>query len=425
MNLPERGWPKILYCAAFGSAAAALFSIAFSQILLGLALLAYLVERPRLALPRWMLPLGLFAVWTLLSWLAGGAEASGLPQIRKLYVLTLLPLIYVSFRGAGDFRALALAWLAAGSLAGVRACWQFGAKWAHAAQTGDNFYRGYVADRITGFMSHWMTFSSQMMFVLLAGMCLLLWGRLEKRLKWFAVAACAISGTALVLGFTRGIWLAAAAACLYLLARWRPWAMAVLPLAVVAAVAVGPESLRTRVTSIARPQGTLDSNQHRIVSWATGVEMIKAHPIFGVGLEGVKGRFKSYVPARFRGPLPEGFYGHLHNIYLQYAAERGIPAAILMTWFLVWPAVLWFRMSRRLTVAALNRANGPPAALWALNLGTAAVIGILVTGFFEHNLGDSEVLSLALSVLGATGAVEREARVSAGAGTALPPAGVP
>lgn len=404
MDLPEGRWQKILYCAAFGSAAAALFSIAISQILLGLAILAFFFVRPRLDLPGWFIPLGLFILWTLLSLFAGGALLDGWPQIRKLYVLALLPLVYLSFRGVRDFQALAVVWLVAGSAAALRSCWQFAGKWLHAAQTGDDFYRSYVADRITGFMSHWMTFSSQMMFVFLAALCLLFWARLDRRLRWLALFACTVSGAALVLGFTRGVWLAAAAATLFLLARWRPWAILALPLALIAITAAGPESLRARITSMVRPQGQLDSNQHRIVSWSTGLAMVEAHPLLGVGPEQVRLQFKSYVPKRFSGPLPVGFYGHLHNIYLQYAAERGIPATIFMVSFLIWPAWIWFRTSRRL----------PPdhPALWALNLGIAMVIGVLVTGVFEHNLGDSEVLTLTLAVLGATGAAHRESAAS-------------
>jgi len=34
-------------------------------------------------------------------------------------------------------------------------------------------------------------------------------------------------------------------------------------------------------------------------------------------------------------PLPIGWYGHLHNIYLQYAAERGIPTMLMMMWMLL------------------------------------------------------------------------------------------
>ena len=62
--------------------------------------------------------------------------------------------------------------------------------------------------------------------------------------------------------------------------------------------------------------------------------MIRAHPWFGMGPEEVKLQFNNYVPADIPRPLPEGWYGHLHNIYLQYAAERGIPTMLLMLWML-------------------------------------------------------------------------------------------
>lgn len=396
MTLPEGLWPRILLCAAFGSAAAALFSIAISQILLGLAIVAFIVTGPRLALPNWFIPLGLFILWTLISYFAASDLRIGLPQIRKLYVLALLPLVYISFRGVSDFKALAVVWMIAGSAAALRSCYQFAEKWLRAARAGENFYQSYIADRITGFMSHWMTFSSQMMFVFLTALCLLLWGRLERRLRLLAIFTLSVTGAALVLGFTRGVWLAAAAACLFLLARWRPWAVLALPVLLLGVTLAGPESLRSRITSIARPQGQLDSNQHRIVSWTTGLKMIEAHPLLGLGPEQVGRQFDSYVPSTFRRPLPTGFYGHLHNIYLQYSAERGIPAAVFMVAFLVWPAALWFRASRALP-------PGDPS-FWALNLGIAVIIGVLVTGFFEHNLGDSEVLSLTLATLAATAA---------------------
>ena len=33
-------------------------------------------------------------------------------------------------------------------------------------------------------------------------------------------------------------------------------------------------------------------------------------------------------------PLPKGWYGHLHNFYLQFAAERGLPALAFVLWML-------------------------------------------------------------------------------------------
>ena len=55
--------------------------------------------------------------------------------------------------------------------------------------------------------------------------------------------------------------------------------------------------------------------------------MIRAHPILGLGPEQVGKVFLAYVPPDILSPLPKGWYGHLHNIYLQFAAERGLPAS--------------------------------------------------------------------------------------------------
>ena len=120
--------------------------------------------------------------------------------------------------------------------------------------------------------------------------------------------------------------------------------------------------------------------------------MVEAHPWFGLGPEQIRTQFDRYVPADVRRPLPNGFYGHLHNIYVQYAAERGIPALLFMLCLIgmagfdflraIWRA----RQTRSLEIATLHG-------------GVAVIIGILVGGCFEYNLGDSEVLMMFLSVL--------------------------
>ena len=63
--------------------------------------------------------------------------------------------------------------------------------------------------------------------------------------------------------------------------------------------------------------------------------MIEKHPWFGVGPEEVRLQFNDYVPPDVPRPLPTGWYGHLHNIYLQYAAERGIPTMLMLMWALI------------------------------------------------------------------------------------------
>ncbi len=86
--------------------------------------------------------------------------------------------------------------------------------------------------------------------------------------------------------------------------------------------------LRDRVLSVFKPQqNVVDSQPTRAALRATGWEMIKAHPLVGVGPEQVKVRFGDYAPPSVPRPFPtEWSIGHLHNVYIQYAAERGLPA---------------------------------------------------------------------------------------------------
>ena len=73
--------------------------------------------------------------------------------------------------------------------------------------------------------------------------------------------------------------------------------------------------------------------EHVVVN--TGAIVEHDHPVLGLGPEGVKTQFDEYVPADIPRPLPSGWYGHLHNIYLHYAAERGIPTMLVLMWMIL------------------------------------------------------------------------------------------
>ena len=388
MEYKANGLQNAARWAAMGSAVAAMVSVAVSQSLLGAAAALLLLSRKRWTLPPGALWFACFTGWTLLSLLLNGDPAGGLPQVRKLYVWLLLFVLVSTLRGAGDFKLILQGWLALGTVASLRGLWQFWMKWQAAASSGTDFYQAYVGSRITGFMSHWMTFSSQMMVALLCGGALLLFSAKTRKSRWLLAAALAPVSAALLLGFTRGIWIAAAAGAVYLAWNWKKWSVLALPLAAALLLATGPASVQERLASLVRPHGETDSNQHRVVTWRTGMEMIRAHPLLGLGPEQVGKRFESYLPADISKPLPEGWYGHLHNIYLQYAAERGLPAL----WFLL---LCFFAQTRRWRRSL--QSGFMPA--WAFHAAMALLIGFLVTGFFEHNLGDSEVLQFYLATV--------------------------
>ncbi len=377
----------------FACAVSVLFSIAASQTLLALSLAALLLSGEKLRLPPIRLPLALFIAGTILSLAFSGDAAAGRPQIRKLFVFFMLLVVFSALRELAGVRRLVLAWAGVGALASGVALVQFWWKLQEARQHGQAFYEHYVSERITGFMSHWMTFSGLQMIVLLMLAAFLLFApHRRRRVVVFGVVAAALLGATLVLGMTRSIWLATAAAVLYLLWFWRRRWLLAAPVVFAVLLWLGPGSIRTRVASIYQPQREIDSNQHRIVCWRTGWEMIKAHPLLGLGPEMVRLKFTEYVPPDIPRPLPTGWYGHLHNVYIHYAAERGIPVMLILVWML--GKILWDFLS------ALRRLRpGPNDERFILHGAVAVIIGTLISGIFELNLGDSEVLMAFLAVV--------------------------
>ena len=200
-----------------------------------------------------------------------------------------------------------------------------------------------------------------------------------------------VSSLGLLLAETRGVWIATAAAALYLLWFWRRWLVLVMPVVIVAGLLLSPNVIRERFTSILQPK-TMDSNDFRKVVWRTGLVMIERHPLLGLGPEMPRIHFNEYVPADIPRPLPVGSYMHLHNIYLHYAAERGIPTLLVFLWLM--GRILWdfWRGLRTLPPGRDDRR-------FLLHGGIAVVIATLVDGVANMNLGDSEVLTMFLVVV--------------------------
>jgi O-antigen ligase len=401
-NSTEPLLSRAAFYLSFGSAVAIVFSIAVSQILLALAFVALLASREKFRLPPIVLPLALFMAGTIVSLALSQDPLAGWPQIRKFYVYLILLVVYSTFRGLAQARWLVLWWCGAEGISAAFSLFQFVRKYQAARHLGRNFYQYYIAERITGFMSHWMTFGGQEMIVLLlVGAFVLFSPNARGRLTGLALCSAGLLSLTLVLGMTRGIWLATLVGVLYLVWFWRRWLVLTVPLALAIGIWAAPVSLHERVVSVFHPHGDRDSNQFRVVTWETGWRMIKAHPWFGLGPEEVRLRFQEYVAPDVPRPLPTGWYGHLHNVYLHYAAERGIPTMLALLWLLGKILYDFGRAVRRLGLPQDDRR-------FILHGAIAVVLAIMVGGLFELNLGDSEVLTMFLVAV-ACGYIARDA----------------
>ncbi len=381
------GMRRAALYATFGSAVSILFSIALSQFLLGLALVLLLASKQERRFPPIQLPLCLFGLLTAIAVALSVNPVAGLVQIRKFFVFGIMLTVASTYKTLANVSWTIASWGLVATVSAVRGIGQFVHRYREAHQTGSDYYEFYLDSRVTGLASHWMTFGGELMIVLLMLVALLLFA-LNTRSRVWAAAALPLLGLALILGLTRGIFLAGVpAGLLYLLWNWKRWSLAFVPFVALMLFWAAPTHVKERVVSVIQPHGMDDSNERRVILTRTGFAMIRAHPWFGLGPEQVGPQFLQYVPSDISRPLPKGWYGHLHNVYLQYAAERGIPALLVMLWLLAKIMVDLHGSARRL--------ESHPAA-WVLYGAVAAEVGVLAEGFFEYNLGDSEVLTMFL-----------------------------
>lgn len=385
-------------------------SVAASQTFLSLAGVCYAVDllrRPRAPhFPPVKLPLALFCFLTVLS--IGWAEnpAVGWIVVRKL-VLFLIILFTVNL--ISTYRHLVRLYqmlCIASAIAGLVAVGQFAVQYraaraAHPAQ----LYSYLTITRIHGFMGHWMNFGGQQMLIFSALAAYALFGapgakaggQVESRRPraWWGLALGLIA-LSIVLNFTRGVWLGCAMAVLYLVARWRSRLLWVLPVAALAGYIVSPSLVRERVQSLFHPSRDA-SISIRFEMWHAGLEMIRRHPLIGVGPDNVNEVYTLYLPPR-TSPIV-GWHEHLHDDFLQLAAERGLPCLAAWLWFM--GALGWYFLRMRKSLKHASQST------WLADASFAAWLAFLIEGFFEFNFGTTPVLTVFLFVISAPFAAER------------------
>ena len=134
------------------------------------------------------------------------------------------------------------------------------------------------------------------------------------------------------------------------------------------------------------------TNRDRVAMLREGVRMIEADPLTGMGPNMVE---RLYI--RFRDTeAVERVNPHLHNVPMQIAAERGLPALGVWVWFVGAPRSGPWPLLRR------GRAGFWPPP------GSAPLPPCSAPGMFEHNFGDSEFLMLFLVLITLPFAAERD-----------------
>lgn len=322
-------------------------------------------------------PLGLLAVASILSAVTSLDPLGSAKHLPRLLILLFIPLAAALFDDRWWPRLVA-GLAAVGTLMAVWGIVQF-------VQGADN-----LQHRIRGPMSHYMIYAGWMLLAVLVVLGELLL-RPGKRRFWLLPPA--VLGTvALLLSLTRNAWVGLAAGVLILAAVWKRWLLLAYPVLALVIWLAMPSAVLDRVFSAVDPRQ--HSNYDRLCMAISGVQMVRDHPLTGVGL----GMVPRLYPLYRKDDAPRWQVPHLHNNFLQLAAERGLPALGAYLWLLVaffattWRALPGLRGARRAAVAS----------------SLATILGITVAGLFEYNFWSAPVQYLTLVIMGAgVGMTER------------------
>ena len=365
--------------AAFLAFVAALqLSIAVAQILLTLTLLLWVAvmivrhERPHAPAMFW--PLVAYAGATLVAVVFSFDPLTSFVDSKQLVLFVVVPVVYRWARGASA-RTVSNVVVSVGAIVAAYGIVQYGILEFDA-----------LGQQARGTMSQTMTYSGMLMLVIAHTTARLLFDQRDR--LWPALVLPALL-IALTLTLTRNAWVGAWVAVGLLLVLKDLRLLFILPVVAALFVVAAPPRLTDRLYSIFDMENS--SNRARFELARVGGRMVRAHPLTGVGPDVVKDVYADYGDVSAVG----GTTVHLHNVPLQIAAERGLPALAIWVWFIV---VVVRGLLQRLRA-------GPHRALAAG--GLAAVAGMLAAGMFEYNFGDSEFLMLFLVLITLPFAVDR------------------
>lgn len=222
-------------------------------------------------------------------------------------------------------------------------------------------------------------------------------GSRERRSRRAAVVATALLLVGLLLSLSRGAWIGAAIGIAYValvLPRARRAALGFgLPLALGAAIFSSALPNQPQVAVLQERLGSLTVRSPydaRSEVWAEAVREIRAEPVTGQG----PGSFP-IASIRSASESSAVFAVHAHNILLNWAAESGIPAAVLLIGFAVALAVLTRAAAKEALEAGDRRRRAVIAGL------VAALLSVLGQGMVDYPWGNTVVFVSISTVVGA------------------------
>jgi len=311
-------------------------------------------------------------VYAFLSLVASAASVN--PSVsfldsRELLLFLIIPIVFTGFTRDRDIKIAMAALLLSASVSILYSFFCF-------------FFRYTPGDRIAGFMGHYMTQAGLLVLFSALALSIFLFAREKIRFVWGGMFI--LAAVALVLTLTRSAWIGILVAGCVILFLYKPKTLILIPVVAGLFFAFSPKHIRNRALTIFKRRSY--SNMERLEYIHAGIKIIKDYPLFGTGPDTVDMVFQD---PKYELSESAKRNVHLHNNFLQIAAERGIFAFIAWLTFVIW------------TLSSLiKRIKNKDPSVRPLTVGAlAGFLALLAAGLFEYNFGDSEILTLLLFII--------------------------
>lgn len=380
--LPEEKFDRAIFAFTFLCVLFTPVSIAISQIFLTAAVMTWLFQAIRarrfaFSLPPIMLPILAFIMATTLSILLSSDFFVSVKAAKKFFLFLIILLVFNKFKTFDQVHRLYTGLFIVAGIASIYALAQY--------PSSD------LLHRIKGFMGHWMTFSGLQMLLFTALLAFVL--SYSNEALW-AVPIFVIVAVAILFSLTRSVWLGVIFSSFVTMALKRSRLLLAIPFLVMLILVTSPRNVADRAKSIFTREDS--AAKARISMLPIAANMVKAHPLIGVGPNLVPRLVHEYGADP---TIPSASYIHLHNNFLQLAAERGLLGLMAWLWLLVKLSYDYYQMSKRTSFR--DKRSYPLVA------AISSLVALLIAGLFEYNFGDSEVIMLWFFILTAPYVVDQ------------------
>lgn len=200
--------------------------------------------------------------------------------------------------------------------------------------------------------------------------------------RWLYVGLFAALSLCLILTYSRGAWLSAAALVFYFGLVWdkRLWLLFLLIPPVLLFYHGG---VANRLMSIFMYSEADTSVSMRLAMWTGAADMVKDHPVLGIGW----GAFKYMYPVYNEFIQQAGItIYHAHNMFFNILAETGMTGFFLFLWFFI--GCGWYGLK---SLKALRHEPGASFDRAVAMTMSAAVISQAVCGLGDYDLFSAQI----------------------------------